>query len=1328
MAEDGGRQLVVRADFEDDDDYDEDDEDDEDDDDDFAPDEDEIESIEIDVDDALSEETGLVAGDMEEAVINDRDELAADEKDLSTKAKVKRLQAAFPKAPRAVCKHILAGSQGDIDIAYVTLSRGFKPTKPRKALAGLPEDLATLTPRKTRSTTKSTKGKNRLLLEDNTELDLVDENGEDLVSDYQNSLLDYYDHHGLPPGSISTGNNPAKLDAIFEGKGPKKIDLSKTSNSGAERSGSIGSAKIVRFATGNDIATPGDAMDLDDEDDESDEDFDVEPSNNDSDSDSSSESSSDNSDSESTSSSGSNSSSDDSSSEDSSSSSSSDSDSDSDSDEAPEETSSKVEPPTQRGNNAMKTGNEVPKAKKPDVAPGNGTKSTKSRNQRRQQTQVLKKMQEKGIIPANVTLNEFKRLDLNSITNMHDVSKALAVIRGITLTHIQESTSQTNPMTTEFEVRRRRLLASLASGGVEIELETVSPKPKSQRLYSEVKTDIKMMDVNKKNPSRTETARLLSTTERGASQTTTSNIVIASPIDIGTAMPEATAPTVSPESANSSTRPRSRLNLGAGRRLLFGALGIKTPKSKSDEEKVRSDLMKYVRAPKVTNEAASAESLLEEEDDDPDVWREKITLRGVECCYEGIELSEPPFPFVQRWDPQQQGGYGKRGGKGKRNQRNQSQYYDAEPQSKKKKRKNDQSTSEEYYDAFDQYYEPELDQSRTNDDVPGNIPITSDPSNAEVSDQIMRDVTSVIAATSQTEVDDLPLLPDDIAALPNLINDQIKIGSVIAFKQLIMSESTNWQPEMSQYRTAVVIKSSENGDLELTLAKRDRAESEKYYDEETGERIYGKFDMPDDDDDEEMEDDGFLNLSFAELVEPKVVQQAPQTLEPHLNSSSNIKADAGASPDASLSVRCEDGSNSPQKSIEIPISHDNNVDLNQEGTPGGLASIFRGQDSIADNNEVMGNSLSEEDRHNISKIIPDTRFRPTIPSSVLRAQPQYLETPADFSQVSQDESIIDVTEYSQVHSPYSPKFNGLDSTPPDLSTPIKISSPNQTEHEASSLEKEDSYIDPASAYYPKLSAPSSAASQVTDHGRQPDFPTPGDDTLNQFDDLNALLESLDNAESFLVNEPKLHSPVAEPHVDQVVTLGRDLSPISVSSSEALPSLEVFFSTQDLIKKEGAKSRAKTVVVPKVNVDEADSYDAAMAKLDAQIDGAEDIDPINIDRDITPKASKSQRGATQHELENELVVPARSQLVDLTLSSDIENSPPKKTRAASKKAKLLEGDVALEDVGDEHNDSYGLPRGPGWVQKKRRAASTGSEQSSKTQSQSQRRSTRKSDWR
>lgn len=44
----------------------------------------------------------------------------------------------------------------------------------------------------------------------------------------------------------------------------------------------------------------------------------------------------------------------------------------------------------------------------------------------------------------------------------------------------------------------------------------------------------------------------------------------------------------------------------------------------------------------------------DDDSNDPDAWRQRLDLRAIECGDEGVELSAPPFPFQQYWDPQYQ--------------------------------------------------------------------------------------------------------------------------------------------------------------------------------------------------------------------------------------------------------------------------------------------------------------------------------------------------------------------------------------------------------------------------------------------------------------------------------------------------------------------------------------------------------------------------------------------------------------------------------------------------------------------------------------------------
>jgi hypothetical protein len=116
--------------------------------------------------------------------------------------------------------------------------------------------------------------------------------------------------------------------------------------------------------------------------------------------------------------------------------------------------------------------------------------------------------------------------------------------------------------------------------------------------------------------------------------------------------------------------------------------------------------------------------------------------------------------------------------------------------------------------------------------------------------------------------DDLPTLPENLEELPNIPASDVTVGSIITFKQLQLSEATNWQPTMSGYRTARVAHIHEPGVFELQLAERDRERKEIKYDYK-GNRILAKFEMATNEEGEQ--DDGCVTLSYDEMVTPKLV-------------------------------------------------------------------------------------------------------------------------------------------------------------------------------------------------------------------------------------------------------------------------------------------------------------------------------------------------------------------------------------------------------------------------------------------------------------------------
>ena len=231
--------------------------------------------------------------------------------------------------------------------------------------------------------------------------------------------------------------------------------------------------------------------------------------------------------------------------------------------------------------------------------------------------------------------------------------------------------------------------------------------------------------------------------------------------------------------------------------------------------------------------------------DDPEAWRDKIVLSAVECEQEGVEMPAPEFPFKQ---PTYQPGFGLEAtGNNKRKRHGGT----------KKKRKQRQQDKENYsYDyGYQSYQDPGYGDWEGHDYYDDStVAPTSTKDNA-------------IDMTEADPVDDLPLLPENIASLYPLTKPVLP-GTIVAFKQLMLTE--DYTPIMADYRTAIVqavhAQEKDGPALELRLAVRDRPK--RRIDPETGEKILRKFEMPGD----ENEDEGLLDLMFGQLLEAKVVK------------------------------------------------------------------------------------------------------------------------------------------------------------------------------------------------------------------------------------------------------------------------------------------------------------------------------------------------------------------------------------------------------------------------------------------------------------------------
>lgn len=1146
------------------------------------------------------------------------------------------IHSAFPTAPLAVCETILNQAEGDLGQAWDTLSKGFASEKSRSYVVRNPKYAKhTQISGQTVNPSKRKLSKTLEAAQESVEEGENDEYVEE-VDDEEEALKRYYDEHGLAGGSISSGQPlTLKPKIVFDDALSDDLSHPDRAKPGLE---SVSHVKSVKFAspTSNDIEVSG--MDIDDDEGESEDgDFegksDIDSRSSDDSSNSSLEDDSDSSSSDEenervdptltkdalmtsdTSSSGSDSGS-----------------SDSSSDSEPEETSSK-EPVSAQSNSAHETDTEISNQNRSANRPGTGLKSTKARNQRRRHANALDRYKKKGILPAGTTITELVQLDMRNIKTFAAAGKALANIRLQDKPNNQRAMAEQSARDTEFTARRQELLESLASGGIDINgIDSMDPVEASNVESNPIANSSSKNSASAK-------ASSVHVPVRGLEDES----IAVSPAFMPTQTPILTpsaGDTDPSEDNGGSARKRAKLDMGAGRRLLFGALGLKTPRSKADEEKVKNDLMKYAKPLRVSKDQGIELARAEDVDEDTDAWKQKIVLSAVECCHDGIHYSEPPFPFVQRWDPQQQGGYsyGRRGGKTKQIQRNRSEFYDDQPKKKQKRQHEKEDTSvvdDSYYDAYDEY-------SVDADGISGHQPDVVAATEAEIQDQLLKDRNEEIQDESN---DDLPALPADMSTLPTLDISDVRPGAVIAFKQLIMSEATQWQPQMSAYRTAVVIQAPTDGPYELQLAKRDREYKERYYDEETGQRVYGKFDIPDEEDDEEPEDDGFLEADFTVFVDGRLVQSVDDALI------------VGHNATETTSPRPEDGSaleNTTKSPTEVNMVEP--MEKSFEGMEDHKMSTTGAANLAVDRIELIAKEISDEARQEYSQFISEGGSSSTAATPVARVQ--------------EGCEVLDASNHSprilssKADAPLSTTFNGPSSLTPKVEHRGRGNENDEAQSQAA-ISKSDYPVSSLHASQPTNN--SQAHSHVTDNGRQPDPYYQENNTIQFHEDADSIA---------LVNNDD----------------GLSLSDLS-SPSQDLPALGELAQAQSSVLVTGEPSasineRSLRPALSDTQEQAAESYDRAMEMLDDSdfegFDGTDEnktssvkVEHSNTDVDRTSETSKSRKDQSTSRSTDPSVIPSGSHQVDL-ISRDIVlgsantslSKVPKESKVTSAEASII----------------------------------------------------------
>ncbi|KAI1453560.1 hypothetical protein F4805DRAFT_363882 [Annulohypoxylon moriforme] len=1242
--------------------------------------------------------------------------------------KTSALRAAFPLAPMALCEKLLDNSNGDLKKAYRSLVDAFHPELSESAvLAWRPSGKQTLPKTSTSqagalvgaTSSKHTKERRDAIEDAEDQWESTEEEDEEEVPDF----VRQFDHRGLPPGSITSGKGLAQMAAVSGSLTNNKIngesettsttlkeskaspektmsdnddtssdDTSSSSSedddSGPESDGS--SEDIDRDSSdddeedgdsnnsqddseGNDVDLEGDnslMSDSDmlsgsdsDSDDILEDDSEDDSEDDNEDHDSGPEESStrlplsipqgnfdeDNDPNQDTTSSESSSDSDMSSSENSSE---AESSSESESEQVEEESSSNREEPTkpQIRKESSKSlqriqamlpqvpANPTTEVNPVPVPPGAGKESTRKRNARRRAAKKAKKQAQQAA-PSTDTSSMNKETEPS--TSVLD-EKAL------------------------FEAKRQELLNAIANGGVEV-------GPSSQLDDS----------LNNSNVTKRKRQEQDGLDDQAVQEAT-----------------PAKTPANQDDQSSASAQKKRRIDVGAGRRMLFGALGLRNPKNKEDEEKLRAGLMKDVRPlenPRLKQDLKGTQPTDDDggkpTEEDLDSWKNKIIYRAVECCQEGIVLSEPPFPFVQRWDPQQQGYWSqkknKRGGQSKKAQRNETHFY--QDSRSNKKRKHDESSmwdEEGYDDTFNGI------DDNTNADVELNYDDPEDDQHCETNGPTND-------ASQFTDMDDLPSLPADLSTLPDLRPGEVQAGMVITWQQWACSSATGWQPQLSNVTGVVVRIDDDATGVEVCLAKRDRYldRNEKKYDH-NGQRIYDKFEAPDLDDDDEEEDEGFRTMGFAEMQQPKILQQplpAMTTSEERMEPVGNLPSEKPA-PEAEPSTTTE------EMQIDAP-EQSNSGELGKESAFGveknpGISPVEQGQHasdgSVSGLSQVSSPSrqLHESTSQAVGGISRD-RSTQDIPSRGGAG-----------SDIPSEKPSLDVTESGipSARQSSAPLFDSLE-TDVAVGTPKKVKS--------------------------KAAVPPSSASSARS-GRQPDYAMDVNDTQQDS------LKTTDDGVSAAANSEGPRGPESDEDVStptpkpnrqsELVALkeegtagnGQPLSPANPSTPSSLSSINTVWNTA----REALSSR--NTQTPSLSQPQSQSfttktsermralkdheYEEAMRKLD---DFSDDLDSISRVPDSFKRSSQVS-GLNSIANGDKLKIQPRSN------SPRIKISPPPTRKRRSTKPPTrfsLPPGTQVVDLSSDSEPAYAenyadddvdgtyspepdsFPRGNGWVHKR-----------------------------
>lgn len=546
------------------------------------------------------------------------------------------------------------------------------------------------------------------------------------------------------------------------------------------------------------------------------------------------------------------------------------SDSDSDSSEAePEIASSKPSRSSKKIHHlATKTATRTKEAKAvpSSAAPGKGTVSTRVRNRRRRNLKRLNHLKRVGEVGPDTTLTELAEMDAG-------ISES---------TELQQIDTEVGEM--EFTRRRNELLESLEAGGIDKDsLAAVGPQAYPSLQNEESQPPVLTPSSSQKSPAIADSLANDSSMTGTSAPPSQPTAPLSQTNEIEPSIETQDVTDQASRQAD-ARKSRSKLDIASSNRLIFGSLGVRAPRTKVDQDRVRERLGGKAKSKPASRKSEAAkekannpvQEQAEPEAKDPHAWRKKIKLMALECNTDdmkGKRLSTPPFPFNYSWNKSARK-------QGKKRKRGEQVFFPGEP------REGEPVTP---LPCHLKRYEAEARAEAEFQYSMGNGLNYDDPT---------EDPGSLVEASQEG---DLPELSAEMAQVPALKQTDALPGAIIAFKQFEVSEATSWQPGMSGYKTASIINFDKGSSIvRLQLAKRDNPHLNREYDAR-GNPIYGRFEMAVDEDDD-LAVNGILELDFFDLGEPKLIRAA----EPADNSKSQSETETMRVPESMLQQQIQD--------------------------------------------------------------------------------------------------------------------------------------------------------------------------------------------------------------------------------------------------------------------------------------------------------------------------------------------------------------------------------------------------------------------------------------